>query len=548
MRAVPFDYAKTGCFSEAITRYINEDEALREFYRYPVTFDGFAAILKEHHFAGDRNLLTEVLSEQYSKTTFSADHSAIRNQQLELLKNPRTFTVTTGHQLNIFTGPLYFIYKIVTTIKLARDLKARFPQHDFVPVYWMATEDHDFPEIDHTTLSHKKIQWKRAASGATGRLDMHGFETALREYIGVLGGTGFSDELSAMAETAYLKNENLANATRSLVDALFGQYGLIITDADDARLKRQFAPVMEQDIIGQKSFELIEAQSKAMEDAGIKPQVHPREINFFYLQKELRERIVQVDDHFEVLNMDIKMSRDELLLQIKNHPENFSPNVVMRPLYQETILPNIAYIGGGAEVTYWFQLKTVFEHYKVSYPVLMLRNSVAIIRKHISQKIRRMEMDADCLFVEPDQFKTAWVKKHSRTDLSLNDERRELNGFFERLKLRAYKTDPTLAPSTEAVKVRLEKAIGNLEHKLLRAEKRRYESTLQQIDAIHDALFPGGALQERSENFGLYYVLWGRDFIQNLIDLFHPLGGDFTLIFEEDDENVLTIDSPCRPS
>lgn len=547
MRAVPFDYAKTGCFSEAITRYINEDEALRSFYRYPVTFSGFADILKDRNFSGDRDLLAGILSEQYEKTYFGQDHSAVRERQLADLRRERTYTVTTGHQLNIFTGPLYFIYKIVTTIKLARDLKARFPDHDFVPVYWMATEDHDFPEIDHTTLSHKKISWDRNAAGATGRLDMKGFEPALRDYIGVLGGTGFSAELSTIVEDAYLRNTTLANATRSLVDALFGEYGLLIVDADDRRLKKQFAQVIEQDILSQKSFSLISAQNEAMEKAGIKPQVHPREINFFYLENGLRERIVQEGDRYAVLHSEISFSRDELVAAIRNTPEKFSPNVVMRPVYQEIILPNIAYIGGGAEVTYWFQLKTVFEQYGISYPVLLLRNSVAIIRRHISQKIKRMEMDADCLFVEPDQFKTAWIKKHSRTDLSLSDERRELNGFFERLKLRAYKTDPTLAPSTEAVKARLDKAVNNLENKLVRAEKKRYESTLMQIDAIHDALFPGGSLQERSENFGLYYVLWGRSFLDNLLELFHPLGGDFTLIFEEEDERVLTEDSPCRP-
>lgn len=547
MRAVPFDYAKTGCFTEAITRYINEDEALKKFYHYPVTFEGFAEILKNRPFTGDRNLLVDVLSGQYDKTHFGTDHSATRLQQLQLLQHANTYTVTTGHQLNIFTGPLYFIYKIVTTIRLALDLKRQFPEHNFVPVYWMATEDHDFPEIDHTVLSHKKIRWEKETAGATGRVDMKGFEQTLREYTGVLGGTGYSAELSMMVEEAYLGNKNLADATRSLVDALFGQYGLLIMDADDHRLKKQFAPVIEQDILSQKSFELINEQSKAMEEAGIKPQVHPREINFFYLQNGLRERIVQNEERFEILNSDISFSKNELISAIKNTPECFSPNVVMRPLYQELILPNIAYIGGGAEVTYWFQLKTLFNHYNISYPVLMLRNSVAIIRKHISQKIKRMEMDADCLFVEPDQFKTAWIKKHSSTNLSLSDERRELNGLFERLKLRAYKTDPTLAPSTEAVKARLDKAVNNLENKLVRAEKKRYESTLQQIDAIHEALFPDGGLQERSENFGLYYVLWGQTFIDNLIELFHPLGGDFTLIFEEEDEKILTQDSPCRP-
>jgi len=289
---------------------------------------------------------------------------------------------------------------------------------------------------------------------------------------------------------------------------------------------------MERDIIEQHSFKNISATNEKLLEKGVHIQVNPREINFFYLMDGLRERLVYEDGLYKVLNSEISFSEQALKQELIQHPERFSPNVVMRPLYQECILPNIAYIGGGAEVVYWLELKSNFDYYQVDFPILILRNSGLVIQKATSAKVAKMELHAADLFKDIDTLKNNWIKKHSKHTLSLAEEWRELACIFEKLKLRAFKIDSTLAPSTEAVQARLKHAIDNLEKKLVKAEKRNYETRLVQVEQIKNDLFPKDSLQERTENFGLFYVKWGQTFIDDLIKNFEPLDFKFTVLME----------------
>jgi bacillithiol synthase len=451
---------------------------------------------------------------------------------ISLLLQKNTFTVCTGHQLNLFTGPLYFIFKIVTAINLTSDLKSQFPDKNFVPVYWMATEDHDFAEINHTYISGKKISWELEATGATGRLALTGIEKAVKEYLAVLGISENAGELGRLISAAYQGNKNLAEASRQLVNSLFEEFGLVILDADDRRLKKEFSGIIAEDIIGNNSFRTITDTTKKLSEKGIEVQVNPREINFFYLLEGLRERIVFEENSYRVLNTIISFSEEQLLKEIQDFPEHFSPNVVMRPLYQEVILPNLSYIGGGAEIIYWLQLKQNFDYYGIDFPILLLRNSAIFASLNLETKLNRLDLDLKDIFKNSEELKKEWVFSHTAHDLNLHDEWQELNSIFEKIKLRTYKIDPSLGPSSEAVKSRLQKAVINLEGKLIKAEKRNFGGALTQIDVIKSKLFPNGGLQERSENFGLFYVKYGKGFIKSLIKNFKPLDLKFTILEE----------------
>jgi bacillithiol biosynthesis cysteine-adding enzyme BshC len=555
MDSACINYKDTGYFSHTVTDYLDDAPALRPFYNYRPDLDGFEAFLKTKKVVADREILAEVLKEQYRRLSensptqpspagraLETDANKVSptgrdlegaDRAISSLASPNTYTVTTGHQLNIFAGPLYFIYKIVTVIKLSRQLKEKFPDKNFVPVYWMASEDHDFAEINYTNIGGKKVHWWHEASGATGRINPDTMRQALNQYKGALGIDHHADELAEIVETAYSKFDKLADATRYLVNALFGKYGLVIIDADDYRFKQQFAPIMERDIIEQNSFKNITETNEKLTQLGIHIQVNPREINFFYLREGLRERIVFEHDRYKVLNTEIGFTEDELKQEIKQYPERFSPNVVMRPLYQECILPNIAYTGGGAEIVYWLELKSNFEHYKIDFPILILRNSGLVIGKETAAKIAKMELQPAELFKSADQIKNEWIKKHSKHALSLSEEWRELSSIFEKIKLRAYKIDSTLAPSTEAVLARLKHAMDNLEKKLVKAEKKNFHTRLQQVDHIKSDIFPKDSLQERTENFGLFYVKWGQGFIDELVRNFEPLDFKFTVLTEK---------------
>lgn len=529
MKATYIDYRDTNSFSKTLLAYLDNDSALEPFTGNRPDIAGFANQIQAKAGKTDRMLLVQSLRRQYG--TLLEEGSQVASSIAALL-DERTFTVTTGHQLNIFTGPLYFIFKIITTIKLARDLKEAFPEYTFVPVYWMATEDHDFAEINHVRLHGKKITWDAPAQGATGRLTISGMAEAVRQYQSFLGLSVNSSKLAKLIEEAYLRQDNLATATRYLVHALFGKHGLVVMDADDTSLKRYFAPLVEQDILSEHSHAAITQTSKALEAAGFNTQVHAREINFFYLTEAFRERIVKLDDgRYEVLHQNMFFTEEELKVEIQNHPERFSPNVVMRPLYQEVILPNLAYVGGGAEMVYWMQLKACFQHYKVDYPILVPRNSAMVTDDNMAVKVLRLDLTFKSIFKDTEELKKEYVRRHTKHRLNLNDEWMELNAIFSRLRLRAHKIDPSLGPSTDAVKARLKKAINNLEKKLLKADKRNHEDALIQIDRIKDRLFPDGALQERSENFGLLYVKYGDQLIDELLRHFRPLDFKFTIIY-----------------
>lgn len=527
MQAKYISYQQTHSFSSVVLDYIDGNDKLESFYKYSPTIQGFEQAVKNRKFSGDRNLLVQTLQKQYQHL----QPSALVSQHINLLADDRTFTITTGHQLNIFTGPLYFIYKIVTAIKLADELKQRFPDYNFVPVYWMATEDHDFEEINNVRVEDRKLVWQKKAAGATGRLDTADITETLVAYKGYLGISDNGKSFSEAVEKAYTSNQSLADATRQLVNTLFGNKGLVCVDADDAALKAQFAPLVFRDITEQNSFEQINKSSAALEQKGYKPQVNPREINFFYMDNQLRERIVQSGDEFQVMNTEITFTKEALQKEIEQHPERFSPNVVMRPVYQEVILPNLAYIGGGAEVTYWLQLKANFDYYQVPYPVLILRNSALVIDERSARKMQILDISAIGLFDTDEQLKTNWIKAHVGDSLCLDDEQRAIRAVFDQIKLNSYKIDKTLSMSAEAAKMKSLKLVNNLEKKLLRAEKRKHTTSLQQIDNLKNKLFPSGVLQERVLNIAPMYVLYGKDFIEGLFKAFKPLDHKFTVLY-----------------
>ncbi|MDQ8054450.1 MAG: bacillithiol biosynthesis cysteine-adding enzyme BshC [Pedobacter sp.] len=526
MKAKYISYQDTHSFSKLVLDYVDDAASLKPFYSFRPDMDGLKKAIDSRNFKGDRNELVEVLLQQYSQ--INTNKSVAHN--IKLLADPNTFTVTTGHQLNLFTGPLYFIYKIVTTITLALELKIAYPDKNFVPVYWMATEDHDFEEINHISVEEKNISWIQQTNGATGRLSTKTVSAAVMAYKGYLGISKNGKKLAKLVENAYLNNDNLADATRVLVNSLFEHYGLVIMNADDPKLKKKFSSIIAADITAQHSAHLTEKTNAELSELDYKIQVNGREINFFYLIDNLRERIIEKDGKFLVNHTDISFTKEELLETIKNHPERFSPNVIMRPLYQEVILPNIAYIGGGAEISYWLQLKGIFDHYEIDFPVLLLRNSALVIDKRSIENLFKLGFSLEDAFLPVAELQKRWVEQHTTHHLNLAEERQSIHTALEKIKKNAVRIDKTLGKASESLRAKADHLIENMEKKIFRAEKRKHETSLKQIENVKNRLFPTGILQERVLNIAPMYVNYGEDFLSTLIENFQPLGGDFTVI------------------
>jgi bacillithiol synthase len=521
-------YNKTGYFSGLVTDYLEHAPTLRPFYTHLPDLKGISdAIEARQKFHGHRPLLVSALQKQYEKTTTS---DAVK-KNIALLQNDSTFTITTAHQPAIFTGTLYFVYKILHAIKLSASLKKEMPQYDFVPVYWMGSEDADLDELGKIYLGADKIVWDTKQTGAVGRMNTKGLEKIITRIEGELSVQPFGKELVQLLKDCYLNAANLQTATFKLIDALFAQYGLIVIIPDTAELKAVMQPVFEDDLLNQAASAVV---SKTIEklSAHYKVQANPRDINLFYLLDNKRERIEEKDGRYEVLNTGISFSKDELLKELASHAERFSPNVILRGLFQETLLPDIAFIGGGGEMAYWLELKDLFAHYQVPYPVLVLRNSFLIIEKKWDERIKKLGFTANNFFTSEQELLTAIVSRHKNGELKLQHELAEVEGLYNQLKVKAGVIDKTLEQHIEALHAKAKKPLQELEKKMLRAEKRKYEAEQRQIATVKAALFPLNGLQERIENFMPFYAKWGQAFISLIYDNSLSLEQEFVVLSE----------------
>jgi bacillithiol biosynthesis cysteine-adding enzyme BshC len=519
MRLEKIELDEAHCFSGMFLDYIKGNESLKPFYENLPHIDQFESQIEQKSFSQEkRDTLVEVLSKQYK--SFEISGAVSRN--IDLLKENNSYTITTGHQLNIFTGPLYFIYKIVTVINACKQLKAKFPQHNFVPVYWMASEDHDFEEISYFNLGDKKYTWDTDQTGAVGHFDPSSIDALLKQLPGEY----------PLFEKAYLSHNTLAEAARYYVNELFGNEGLVVIDADDRALKAEFTPVIEDDLFTHSAEKLVAEDTAKLQELGYKTQVHAREINFFYLEGNVRGRLEKEGDRYIVVDTDLSFSTDEIKSMIKDTPERFSPNVILRPLYQEMILPNLAYVGGPSEAIYWLQLKSNFAHFGEAFPILMPRNFALIIDKVSHRKYEKSDRSLQELFLPDHKVEERIVSNQTTKELSLVDELETIASTYTSAQSKAKNIDPSLVQHLEALQAKTEKLLDKAQKKMYRAEKRNHTDKIDQYISVKSVLFPKGNLQERTSNFLNFYPE-NPALIQDLLDNFDAFDYRMNVLIEE---------------
>ncbi|MDT7833140.1 bacillithiol biosynthesis cysteine-adding enzyme BshC [Flavobacteriaceae bacterium S356] len=528
MKVTHIPFQKTGFFSKTMIDYLDQHPDIQSYYHQFPGIDGFAKQIEEKKGsfqAESRMILVKALKEQYGNV--AASEGTLEN--IEALQNENTFTITTGHQLNLFTGPLYFLYKILCVINLSEELKEKFPKNNFVPVYWMATEDHDFEEINYFNFRGKKVQWNRADGGPVGRFTTDGLEKVFAAFSKQLGTTRNAEYLKELFRKGYLEHNNLAEATRYIANELFATYGLVIVDGDDVELKRSFAPYVQEELEHQHSYTAVSTTISELEKS-YKVQVNPREINLFYLTDTLRERIIKEEGQYVVNDTEISFSEKEIQKELATHPERFSPNVIMRPLYQEVILPNLCYVGGGGEQAYWLELKGYFEKVNIPFPILLLRNSVQVISEKQQKKLNGLNISLEELFLKQNELLAKKVTENSDIQFSFADAKELLNQQFLALRRVANETDVSFVGAVDAQERKQTKGLENLEHRLLRAEKRKQHDLISRITALQDQLLPNQSLEERQRNFSEFYVEYGPAFIEALKTALQPLQLEFTVL------------------
>jgi bacillithiol biosynthesis cysteine-adding enzyme BshC len=508
-------YQNSGWFSKLFIDYTHRATSLQPYFLHFPDAAGYRdALNNSKSLQNDSSILATVIREQYAAAGIHPPQ-----QLLDSLSEPETLTVCTGHQLVIAGSPVYFIYKIASTIALAKKLSADM-NRAVVPVFWMATEDHDVDEIRQVHIFGKSFGTATTFSGAVGRMKTD----EIQDLISALAALWPEGEVATAIQEIYRLGRTMSAATRDFVHRCFGEE-IVVLDPDDTQLKRQFISVMQDDLFSGTAFRLVNETNSALEQLGYNIQVKPRPINVFYLSDAARARIEREGDRWFTVDQSKTWNSRELLEELNAHPENFSPNVVLRPLYQQRILRNIAYIGGPGELAYWLQYRSVFAHYGIYFPVLHPRWFAARIDDAMLQKMSRMELKPEQFFGLIDELVKEYVAKHSTVELSTAEEAATLNTLYNDLKLRAKQVDATLEKTVEAELAKTLAGLQQLEGKMMRAAKQRSDADLQQLRKIVDKLMPGGTPQDRVESV----LSWKHPFIlaKQLPEAIDPL--DFSI-------------------
>lgn len=526
LKKIPF--AQTGMFNQLILDYNKSPEKLAEFIHCEPTIKGISkGIQARKERQPDRELLVSDLADQYAESGIKLKGKAKEN--LALLENDNCFTITTGHQLNLFGGPAYVIYKIASAIAYARELKEAYPQNDFVPIFWMASEDHDFEEINHLHVFSKRYEWKGASGGPVGRMNPKEALTALETICYDIQEGRFRDWLFELLERAY-KKENLSHATRFWIHELFQEFGLLIIDADRPALKNAFSLVIKRELLESSSEKAVSEQSDKLLAAGYHNQINARVINLFYMEDGFRERIVKNADGFEVLNSDKSFSEEEILNELKDHPERFSPNVVMRPMIQEFLLPNLAYIGGANEMAYWFQLKSAFDVYELHFPQLVVRSSALFPDDSHMHQLERLDLSIEDFFVAPEMLKSRYLEEEEEA-AELFERAKTIEREWQALQKASEEVYDQLQLFAGPFAAERQKELKKFRQDMRKRLRRKKASELELINQLYQELFPGGGFQERHESFIASYLRYGREYLELLVTEFRPLQAELC-IFE----------------
>lgn len=523
-------YGDTGFFSKIITDYLGNATALGPFYRHPVSIDGIKAAVEERkNHSVNRTLLVSELKKQYSHVAASGKVMA----NIELLAAENTFTICTAHQPNIFTGHLYFVYKILHAVKMANALTLQMPGYNFVPVYYMGSEDADLEELGHVYIRGEKMVWDSRQSGAFGRMKV---DAALVQLIESIAGQLLvyenGEDIIHLVRSSYRLGTTIEQASFTFIHALFADYGLVVLLPDNTELKRAFIPVMQKELTEGFSQQAV-AETISDFPTYYKIQAGGRELNLFYLGDQYRERIIRKGESFMVQHRSLQFTHDQILAELQAFPERFSPNVILRPVFQELILPNVAFIGGGGEIAYWLELQKVFEAVRVPFPVLILRNSFLIINAAMRKTREKLGFAVNDLFKPTGELLNELVMRESKLNLSLEQEKQALAAVYRQANNIAGAIDSTLSGHARALGVKALDKLTALEKKMLKAERKKFEAVQRQLQKLKAELFPHNNLQERIENILLFYARWGKEILAVIEEHSAVFEQEFCIIEEQ---------------
>ena len=515
-------------FSDLITDYNSQKKKISSFISSFPSEKSIIKQLNKRKLSPDiRSDLASVLKKQYKKTIFLNSNLNKVNKNIEQLISKKTYTITTGHQLSLFANPLFLIYKIVNIINLSSRM-SKITKKNIIPVFWLASEDHDFKEVKSFNLFSNRYKWNKSYNkSAVGSISTKSIDSFINNIFDSLEEYPYKKDLKKILIETYVKNENLSNSIRSLLTFFFGKYGLLILDPNDAILKKHFKSCLKLEIQNQSSFDLVSRQTNKLSKS-YKTIIKPRELNLFYFNNEKRLRISKREEVYYLIDGKKKWSQKQILKEIEDFPERFSPNVILRTLYQETILPNIVYVGGPTEISYWMQFKSLFSKMKIEFPILLFRSFVLNINFDHFKFLEKNKIDLTELFYPLEQFLSRSLYKKSK--INLIDELNDFNDLIASINKKTKRIDSSLNQHSLSICKKIEKDLKKLEKKIIKYQKKDHVPYINILTEIHSNIYQENIIQERSCSFFNYYLKYGDKFFDVLLKKLNCLENGYIIL------------------
>jgi bacillithiol synthase len=471
--------------------------------------------------------VAEIISNQYSGR--NASPKTLKN--ISLLKSKKTLAVVTGQQLGILGGPMYTIYKIITAVKLSKHLSERYEDYDFVPVFWLEGDDHDFEEVSNVKLINENNELvtikytdnipEEVNKGSVGYQKLQDtIKTFFDEFNSVTRKTEFADEIIKHLTACYSSGRTFKQAFADLLFWLFDKHGLIIFDPQDKDIKNLLIPVFQKEVSDFREHTAKLVSVSATLEEIYHAQVKVRPVNLFYNYEEGRYLIEPVENEFRLRGKRKKFTLEELKSTIDKEPENFSPNVLLRPICQDYILPTAFYVGGPSEVAYFAQVMPLYSDFQITPPVIYPRATASLVEKNISSALEKFNLKLLEIFSDPEKLKEKMVSKISDGYLEeiFSKSSYELELIYDRLQEKLFEIDKTMSDAGSKYKQNSLTSLNQLRVKALEAQKKKYETTLRQIDKITVNLYPEKNLQEREINFTFYAIKYGMEILDRIFE------------------------------
>ena len=474
-----------------------------------------------------REKLNHLVSKQYE----DIECSQLTRNNINLLQSPKTLAVVTGQQLGILGGPLYTFYKIITTIKLARQMADEYKNYNFVPVFWLEGDDHDFDEIrlvnifgEDNSLTSIAYDDGMDVDENRGSVGIKNIDDNIEDFFNTLitktRKTDFTGELVSKLKDAYFSGTSFKDAFFDLLHSIFDKYGIIFFDPADSTVKKELSPVFKQELMNyRKHTDALVLRSAELEET-YHAQVKVRPINLFLIENKERLAIEPDENGYKLKGKRTKLTYDELLNILGERPDKISPNVILRPICQDYLLPTAFYVGGPGEISYFAQIMAIYDFFDISAPIIYPRSAATIVEKNIAGILEKYKLSLSDMFKDPHDLKNQIVQNLSEFDLEslFSNTDKEIEKILGELQSKIIKIDPSIEGLVEKTKQRIVQSTSALKDKTLNADKRRFDTALRQLDKATSMLYPNKNLQEREINYFYFANKYGNDFLEKIFN------------------------------